>query len=171
VAPTAARAGPTSSLAPPPGFRVAGAALGPKTLDYEEGAPIPPGYHLETHVRKGFIIGGAATFGCFYLASVFTGLIGELGASISNQNNNFAPMYIPIAGPFVTIKTANADATGGFALGVLGVAQVVGAGLLITGIAAPSTNLVRNDVSKRPRITVLPTVAKGTMGLSLVGSL
>src|SRR5690349_4987127 len=50
------------------------ALSGPREIsEYEEGDPIPPGYHAESKVRKGLVIGGAVTFGVMYILSVLVG--------------------------------------------------------------------------------------------------
>jgi hypothetical protein len=138
-------------------------------MDYEEGQPIPPGYHVDTRIRKGLVIGGAVTFGVVYLFSVLTGvLIDSANEVVGNESSGYEPMYIPLAGPFVTMGTASDDlSSGGVALlAILGVAQVGGVGMLVAGLAVPKTELVRNDVSS---IQVRPMVGQGTTGLSLGG--
>ena len=57
------------------------APQGPRVIrNYDEGAPIPPGYHPETRARLGLVVGGAALFGVFYL---FTAI--GAGAAIEVQ--------------------------------------------------------------------------------------
>jgi hypothetical protein len=159
---------PPPGYYPPPGYGVPpGAMLGPKTLEYEEGDPVPPGYHPETRVRKGLIIGGAVTFGVLYLLSAAT------AAAADDFTDDLTPLYIPAVGPFITIGTANAEGAGTFLLIVDGIAQSGGLLMAILGIAIQQDLLVRNDVEATgPKVRVSPMmVGKGTMGFGLVGSM
>jgi hypothetical protein len=170
---------PPPGYALPPGYGMPpGAMLGPKEMDYEEGDPIPPGYHQETKIRKGLLIGGAVTFGTLYLISALT------AASVNDidTNDELTPLYIPAVGPFVTVGTANSEGAGTFLLVVDGVAQSGGLLMAILGIALQQDLLVRNDVgsgrrgadvgANQPSVQVMPMmVGKGTMGLGLVGSM
>jgi len=149
---------------------------GPKTMDYEDGEPIPAGYHKKTRVRKWMVAGGAATFGALYLFSLIIGATGDSVCSSEQSSGNLNPcrpngwrdLYIPVAGPFVAI--AGLNATGGTApLLIDGIGQAAGVALLIVGIAMPSSELVRDDVGK-PKFFVTPTVARGATGLGVVGT-
>ena len=143
--------------------------LGPKVMDYEEGQPIPPGYRVESRMRKGMVIGGISAFGGFYLLSIVTGVLGNATqAAFGSDKEQFAPLYIPLAGPWITIGTTHANATGTFALAVLGAGQAVGAAFFIAGLASPVDKLVRNDVSKR-KVQVLPLIANGSYGVGAIG--
>jgi len=171
---------------PPPVYAQPGAQggvpMGPKTMAYEDGDPVPPGYHVDTRARKGLVIAGACTFGVFYLTSVLTGALAQAIAktnddiscigtncpSTHDSHDEFTPMYIPVAGPFITMGTAHAQGAGIFGLAVLGVLQAGGVAMFVAGFAAPKTELVRNDIGK---IHVLPAVGKDSVGLSLVGSM
>jgi hypothetical protein len=142
----------------------------PHTIsDWEEGEPIPPGYHPVQRVRKGAVVGGAVTFGVFYLISV---LIAAAGTDISNANhtsNSAAGLYVPVAGPFITM-TQSSSAVGNVFLALDGVAQGAGAALLIYGIAAPRTVLVRNDYG-RPLVMPQPMIlGRNAGGLGIVGT-
>lgn len=138
---------PPPGYYPPPGYSVPPAALiGPKTLDYEEGDPIPPGYHVDTRIRKGLLIGGAVTFGSLYLLSAITAS-SLRDASIADD---VTPLYIPAVGPFVTIGTTSSEGLGTFLLIVDGVAQSGGLLMAILGLTLQETLLVRNDISSRP---------------------
>lgn len=179
---------PAGYAAPPPagyGYGVPGQPYavqpqppaGPKTMDYEDGEPIPAGYHKKTRVRKGMVAGGAATFGALYIFSLLIGAAGDSVCSSEQSSgttvnpcrpNGWRDLYIPVAGPFVAI--AGLNATGGTApLLIDGIGQAAGLALLIVGIAMPTTELVRDDVGK-PKFFVTPTVARGATGLGVVGT-
>jgi hypothetical protein len=82
--------------------------------------------------------------------------------------DDYRPLYIPLAGPWVTIHTAHANAVAGLGLGVLGTAQAAGVAMLVGGLATRGWRLVRNDVAARG-VTVVPTTSAGGGGLALVG--
>ncbi|MEJ7732346.1 MAG: hypothetical protein WKG00_24470 [Polyangiaceae bacterium] len=164
---------PPPGYYPPPGYSVPPAALiGPRTMDYEDGDPVPPGYHVDTRIRKGLLIGGAVTFGALYLISAAT----ASAAQDAGSGDEFTPLYIPAVGPFVTIGTTNAEGLGTFLLIVDGVAQSGGLLMAVLGLALPETLLERNDIGRTPgdkngaSIAVTPmVVGERTMGFGLVG--
>jgi hypothetical protein len=128
---------------------------GPKELPYDEGDPVPPGYHPDTRMRRGLIIGGAVTFGVFYLISALVGAIAlDCNSLITSCSNSLGVLLIPGAGPFVALGTAKPDGVGAFALVVDGVAQAGGLLMLVLGIAVPRSVLVRNDIATGKKITV-----------------
>lgn len=124
------------------------ALSGPRIIkDYEEGEPVPPGYHPESRVRTGFIVGGAVTFGALYLISVL------VGAAITDVNRGLGGkesgelLYVPVAGPFLQMINTESS-TGNVTLAIDGAGQALGATLLIVGITSPRTVLVRNDLGQ-----------------------
>jgi hypothetical protein len=125
------------------------APLGPRRItDWEEGQPIPAGYHVSTHVRVGMIVGGAVTFGVVYLITALTGaLVTDVGSATGcgTTCSSAKPLLIPIAGPFIVLPHTG-SATGDFGLVLDGLAQMAGVGLIIGGIAAPKVELVRDEV-------------------------
>ncbi len=139
------------------------AMSGPRViLDYDDETPVPSGYHTETRVRKGLVVGGAVTFGVMYLLTAF-------GASVAHDVGGGADaLYVPVLGPF--IQMGNSDSSSGrFLLAVDGAAQAAGAAMLIYGIAAPKTVLVRNDLGLTTHIVPM-RMGNGGTGLGLVGT-
>jgi hypothetical protein len=101
-----------------------------------------------------------------YLISVFV-------ASIADAANadEFTPLFIPVAGPFVTLGTADHEGSGTFFLVLDGVAQAGGLAMFIAGLAFPRKVLVRDDVGGR-HIELAPVpLGKGGLGLGLQGTL
>jgi hypothetical protein len=143
------------------------ALSGPRIInDWEEGDPVPPGYHPTTRVRKGPVIAGSIIFGVFYL---FSTLVAAVGSDTSGGSGNpEAALWIPGIGPFIQMGSTS-SAIGNWALAIDGVAQSGGLALLIYGIAAPRTVLVRNDLGLRlaPRLMAL---GHGGGGVGLGGS-
>ncbi|WP_437819052.1 hypothetical protein [Sorangium sp. So ce1078] len=137
-------------------------------MNYEEGQAVPEGYRVEERARRGLVIGGAVTFGVTYILSAMVGLVAESAdRAVGGTGESYIPLYIPLAGPFITIGTADAKGGGVFVLMVDGLAQVAGAAMFIGGLAAPQQKLVRNDVS----LSVKPIVTGDTLGLGVSGSL
>lgn len=123
---------------------------GPYTMEYVEGAQIPDGYTKVERVRKGLVIGGAVTLGVGWLIAA------TAAASIDDEiEDETAPLFIPVVGPFIAMGTLEAEGAGRAGLFVNGMAQVAGAAMLISGIAATKTVLVR---TKTAEINVRPGV-------------
>ena len=158
---------------PPPGYGPNSYGYGPPgstlpaTLAYEEGDPIPPGYRVDSRIRKGLVIGGAVTFGVPWF---FSAMIASIGDSLS-RSSDLWPLYIPALGPFIAMGTLETEGPGTFWLAVDGLAQSGGIAMLIAGIVAQEKRLVRStehDVS----VTVMPLrFGPHGAGLGLVGTM
>jgi hypothetical protein len=142
------------------------ALSGPEEInDFDPGRPIPAGYTLVHRTRKGLIIGGGATLGASYGLSV---LIAAIGEDVSSDGRSeVAPMWIPVAGPFLTMANTDSATLRVFLAGI-GVAQTTGAVLLYYGLTTKKSVLVRNDLVGSLNVT--PMVSSNTTGLVLSGS-
>jgi hypothetical protein len=149
------------------------AMSGPRVIkDYEEGEPIPPGYHADTRIRTGLVVGGAVTFGVMYLFSVLAGAVindvadqpDYYGSSTKNERGDF--LFVPVLGPFLQM-TKTKSSSGNTMLVIDGVAQAAGATMLIVGITSPKTVLVRNDLAE---VRVTPMQVGTGNGVGLVGT-
>ena len=146
------------------------ALSGPRIIrDYEEGEPIPPGYHADTRVRTGLVVGGAVTFGVMYVFSVLAGSIMNDAAQSSYGSSGTRGdfLFVPVAGPFLQM-TKTESSSGNVTLAIDGIAQAAGATMLIVGITSPRTVLVRNDLAE-VRVTPMQVGERGS-GLGLVGT-
>jgi hypothetical protein len=154
-----------------------GTPYGPSELDYEEGQPIPPGYHVDTRIRKGMVIGGAVTLGALWVFSV---LVAAIATSIEEEEERFdgtdddgispadtAMLFIPVAGPFISIVTYEASTAGAVPLIFDGVGQSAGLVLLIVGLAAQEQVLKRDYGGITLEAT--PMVGQGYGGMGLTG--
>jgi hypothetical protein len=140
------------------------ALSGPRMIrDWQDGDPIPWGYHREERVRKGEIIPGALVFGIPY---IYSSLIGSIGSDISGHND-LAWLYVPVLGPFIELKDSSSNTLDELLI-IDGVAQAVGAYLLIHGLTVPKAVLVRNDLAMNVMVTPAPMGKDGT-GFALVG--
>jgi hypothetical protein len=143
------------------------ALSGPRVIkDYEEGEPVPPGYHAESRVRTGLVVGGAVTFGVLYLISALTAsAISDVNKTTGGENADL--LYVPVAGPFLQM-TQTESSTGNVFLAIDGIAQAAGATMLIVGLTSPKTVLVRNDLAE---VHVMPMkMGHNGGGLGLVGT-
>lgn len=132
-------------------------------MPYSDGQLVPPGYHVETQIRKGLVIAGACVFGATYLLTVVVAAEAGKGAEI---------LYVPVVGPFVAAGVLAKGGELGASLAPVfildGVAQLAGVGMFIAGMVAQKQVLVRNDVS----FQVLPTpLGKGGLGLTVIGQM
>lgn len=151
------------------------AMSGPRVIrDWNEGEPIPPGYHESTRIRKGLVIGGAVTFGVMYLFTAFGATIAD-GACAGTCS--VGSLFVPVVGPFIYMGTKGNTALDNFWLGFDGVVQAGGLAMFIIGLAAPSTVLVRNDLGttatpKAPKLalTPVPLISPTAQGLGLLGT-
>jgi hypothetical protein len=156
---------PQSRGALPPGME----------LPYEEGDPIPPGYHLVKRKRKGLIIAGSIVTGVPWVFGVMAA-VGE------DFEDNTGLLLIPVIGPWALLATDTArDRSCGPTDGVCvaskaglrstlvldGIVQVAGATMFAAGMFFPSTRLVRKDVV----VSVVPTTfGHGGYGIGAIGS-
>jgi hypothetical protein len=113
---------------------------------------VPPGYHVEEHVRRGLVLGGALTLGIPWA-------LGVAIASGSNFSNQSGWLIVPALGPWITLAARNKCSDGyndtvscledpsARAMLVLdGLTQTAGAIMLIAGMAATKKTIVRDFV-------------------------
>jgi hypothetical protein len=138
--------------------------------DWQEGDPIPAGYHPAQRLRKGAVIGGAVTFGVLYFISVLIAAVGSDTATATHSNNPVAGLFVPVVGPFITM-TQSSSATADVFLAIDGAAQAAGAILLVYGLTSPQTVLVRDAKLSAPPLFARPLLlGKDGAGLGAVGS-
>jgi hypothetical protein len=116
--------------------------LPPARLKWQEGDPIPPGYAPKHRANVGLLVTGAVLFGVSYLPSL------GIAASSDENDDEYLPLAIPVAGPFVTIATADSEGAGTFWLAMDGVTQATGLTLFIASFVAKTSYLRR--ISEAP---------------------
>jgi hypothetical protein len=138
----------------PPPYYYPPATPPPPRRPFVEGQPAPEGYRLVSGPNKRMMVAGAAMFGGAYVFSVL-GAAFALGEDGPDQDK-WAPLFIPIVGPWVTLGTAsdqafNSRATDGDELGILlvldGVAQAAGFTIFVIGAATQRREWVRKDLA------------------------
>ncbi|MCC6552921.1 MAG: hypothetical protein IT372_07860, partial [Polyangiaceae bacterium] len=140
---------------PPPGYVPQGWApvAGPRTLPYRDGAEPPPGYRLEVRSnRRLMIVGGAILGGAWGVSALTAGT----ALSESDKNEDFWPLLLPVAGPFIMLGTSDdvsldneSERAGATFLLLGGITQLTGAALLIGGIASDMKIWVRGDIPQK----------------------
>lgn len=129
-------------------------------LPWSEGDPIPAGYMVQSRPTVGLLITGAVLFGVSYLPSL------GIAASTDRNDEEYIPLAIPVAGPWVTMATADSEGAGTFWLAVDGVVQATGATLFFVSLAARQSYLRR--VADAP--TTTPALAVGPGSVSVRGA-
>ena len=162
--------GPYQQPYPPPQLMYA--PPGPRYIkDWEEGQPVPYGYHPEARARKGMVIPGAVVFGVAYLLSTLVagGDNNSYDSSTGTyRNDQYEALYIPVAGPFIQMAS-DSNAPGDRQILILdGLAQSAGVALLVCGLAFPRRILVRNDLGVTSVVPTPMTIGRGGTGLGLV---
>jgi hypothetical protein len=139
--------------------------------DWQEGDPVPPGYHPIQRIRKGAVIGGAVSFGVLYFISVLIAAAQQdTQNAVHGTDKSAAGLYIPVVGPFITM-TQTSSAVGDVFLAIDGLGQGLGAALLIYGLTSPQTVLRRDDYFGRPRVVPQPLLfGHHGGGLGLTGT-
>jgi hypothetical protein len=146
---------------------------GPATLPFVEGKPPPAGYHEESKVIKGLVIGGSVTFGtCYFLTLLAASVISEDNKnswdSSKRDDSKALPLFIPALGPFIGLATLDPSSVGAGWLILDGVAQSAGLGMLIAGLTTHTKRYVRDDIMK-VEWKIAPVVTGSHTGLGAVG--
>ncbi|MFO0553959.1 MAG: hypothetical protein U0271_36600 [Polyangiaceae bacterium] len=163
--PTPDASSPADTYAPPdadalgpqqrrPGF--AGLPSRPRTLVWEPGEVVPPGYAPKSSVNKRLAIAGAVVFGAPYLSSVITGIIYSFGSL------QYFPLLAPVVGPAATVVTADVSPGPGFILVTDTLAQATGVLLFAMSFVYRTHKLVRTD-----DVALTPFVSPGFSGLEV----
>jgi hypothetical protein len=119
--------------------------------------PIPEGYHRERRARRGPIITGAVLAGITYTLGLGVAL---LTPSSDRHAEEVRYLVVPIAGPWIAAAAWKechdwaclGDESGKAALVVAGLAQTTGAALIVVGLTAKKTLLVRDNISIAPAL-------------------
>jgi hypothetical protein len=124
-----------------------------------EGEPIPPGYHKEERMRRGAILAGALMAGITYGINLFI-------ASLAEGRQDYEWWYVPVVGGWVWMANQCDNTEGGCTYLVLhNATHTVGVVLLVYGLAAKRTLLVRDDLG----FTIAPARVGSAPGIVVRG--
>jgi hypothetical protein len=115
----------------------------PTRLEYEEGDDIILGYELKERSDRGLFVGGLVTLLVPYSLSFLVG--GAIALEGNDRDKEeFGPLLIPVAGPFISLGTFNnVDEFDAFILLANGFTQAAGAAMITAGILLPEKYLER----------------------------
>jgi hypothetical protein len=132
--------------------------------DWDDSHRTPPGYHVERHIRRALVIDGAITFGVTYLLTALSAA--AVHDASSGGSTSMTSLYVPGIGPFLQM-TQGGSATANVFLALDGAVQVAGIAMFTIGLAAPRTDLVRDDFAVRLQLS--PVVSRDQTGMALLG--
>ena len=109
----------------------------PSSIEYEEGDVMLPGYEVRTHPAKGLLTGGLVTLLVPYgISAIFGGFLALAGGNSERQE--YAPLLVPVAGPFITIGMWDrVEEDGAFIMLANGFTQAAGAAMIISSVLVP----------------------------------
>ncbi|WP_437574227.1 hypothetical protein [Sorangium sp. So ce887] len=154
---------------PPPGHAYAPLViLGmPRTLPFKEREPPPEGYRLETQMSRRLVVAGSIVLGTAWALAALTA--GSILAEGESEAGSYAPLFVPVGGPFITLATGediDFSSDDGQVAGTLvllgGLTQVTGFALLVAGLVSNQQVWVRSDIPRKvslhtPELLVGPT--------------
>ncbi|HEY3449630.1 MAG TPA: hypothetical protein VGK67_24970 [Myxococcales bacterium] len=167
AAPGSARAQDGLRLAPVPFSQQDARELKQTISHWQDGDPIPFGYHAERKPRIGLLVAGSLTFAIPYAIGAF-----------SAANSESKEMFVPIVGPFITaVNQVNRPCSSTFFCGdgwkafsggvfaAVGIVQGVGAAMLIAGAVGKYT-LVADEPGS---VSVTPMYLPSGAGIGVSG--
>jgi hypothetical protein len=189
VAPARAQAPPAAAVDTAPARMPAGAypvfVVLPSELPWAPGQPVVPGYKVIKKRRSALILAGALTLGAMWTgtaiwASFAVTYTGDPYRENYPQGGDgglpYAPLFVPVVGPFIALGTDSTKELGGFGeywLVMDGLVQVAGAAMLIAGLAASTHVLVPSVAVPGGAVSLVPTPVRfsgGGQGLGLTGT-
>ena len=141
---------------------------------WQPGEPAPDGYHVETKSDTKTIKSGVSMLVGFYLISVIAGA--ALNENEKNKDNtadrkSWSTMYIPVVGPFLSMRNTSTDDAGWALLLVDGLLQSAGVIMTGVGIANRKEYLERNtEESSALKLHVAPMLGRHTTGVAVSAS-
>ena len=132
--------------------------------DWEEGEPIPPGYHTRVRPNARLVAAGASILGSLYVLSAIVGSNG-VGKCKTRGCRDASLLLIPLAGPFVRMGVGRNNLGSEVMLGLNGVVQLAAASMLYVGMTSTTLVLKRDLATASPTVIVQPYVAGTSAGL------
>ena len=134
----------------------------PSLVTYKPGMPVFDGYHLEEGRPRWPLAVGLPTFGVGYVTAF---LIGAFAGGIASDEEAWAPMFVPVVGPFIAVETAKKTIEFDgerVVMAASGAFQIVGLAITALHWALPPSKLLVLD----GKIQLRPTTFAGTTGLA-----
>jgi hypothetical protein len=170
--------GPPPQYAPPPApypaYRPQEQGPPPVVYGWDPDRPAPDGYRLVS-TPNGRLIGvGIGLFSAGYVTAVVSAAVAakveedDAAEDLDGiQPEDWSMLYIPVAGPFITITTVDASPSGMGLLIADGLVQTGGILSFVLGLVDREHKILRVD---RPDVGVLPGAPGATTGMTLAGS-
>ncbi len=132
-----------------------------RELSYQEGQPVPPGYHVRREPKKGLLTTGILMFGISY------GIMAALGTAAlidEDETDENEKLLIPVVGPLFLVRDDSDDGGGLLLFGTA--PQAAGLALIMAGALSERLTLVPDA-----GVRVAPLLAPGTAGMVVGGQL
>jgi len=169
-------AGYPSAGYPPPGYPPPGYAPGYPPPGYRGayGAPYPgapPPQLVTVHKpRRGLVTGGAITFGVSWGVAASISFIVNTDSSCSGSgcNDETDWLWVPVAGPLITLSRENGSGGEGFFI-LWSAAQAAGIVMFAVGMVGHDVQEYRY-AKNGPSFHLAPMVARNTSGMALTAT-
>jgi hypothetical protein len=132
--------------------------------DWEEGEPIPSGYHTRVRPSSRLVAAGASIFGSLYVLSAIVASDG-VGKCNTRGCHDASLLFIPLVGPFARMGVGKNNISSEVMLGLDGVVQLASAALLYAGVTSTTLVLKKDLASGAPRLTLKPYVLGTSAGV------
>jgi hypothetical protein len=135
----------------------------PTTLPYNEGDPVPAGYHVESRVRRGPIIAGTIMAGTTYVVNL---MVADIDDNDGDHDDRSTWLYVPGVGTWAYVDDACDNERDGCSFVIMhSLTHSIGLAMIIYGIAAPKQVLARDTAALR----ITPYLARSTSGIAATG--
>ncbi len=132
--------------------------------DWEEGEPIPRGYHTRVRPNSRFVTAGAVTLGSLYLLSAIVGSDG-VGKCKTKDCHDASLLFIPLAGPFMRMGIGRNNISSEVMLGLDGAVQLAAAAMLYAGMTSTTLVLKKDLAGRSPDVAIQPYIAGASAGI------
>lgn len=140
---------------------------------WKPGEPAPPGYHVDTRMDVKTLRSGVSLLAFTWIVSVVAGAILNEAEDEGDDDvdpGDWSTLYVPVVGPFLTMRNTSTDDAGWAFLLLDGVLQSGATIMIVVGLTSREEYLVRNTARRRrPSLAVVPVVGTQHGGLGLVG--
>ncbi|MEM9691168.1 MAG: hypothetical protein AAGA56_01365 [Myxococcota bacterium] len=152
--------------------RVKETVVNPNYLDeWQPGMPVPDGYAVKSGYRRGLFGAGVGIFAGTWFFSTIAAAVGEAnaedngyayeGGNSAETADDWVPLYIPVVGPWIAIRTLDTNAVGRHVLVMNGLLQASGVTMAIAGLMGENAELIKMEaeVETGVRVEFAPTLS------------